>query len=73
MMDDFEGCDSNTVFRAVRSNLANAKERTLWGSMRQEIDRSGVNGAISYLEGELTRVSAQLRHEIDRLKTEQSL
>jgi hypothetical protein len=71
MGDDFKGSDSRTVFSTVRSNLKNAKERTLWSSMRQEIDRSGVNGAISYLEGEFARVSAQLRREIDRIKAEQ--
>jgi hypothetical protein len=73
MSDNFKGCDSRTVFDEVRSKLTSAKERTLWGSMRQEMIRGGVNGATSYLEGEFARISAQLRREIDRLKVDQLL
>jgi hypothetical protein len=73
MSNEFKGCDSETVFKQVRSKLANAEERTLWGSMREEITRVGISGGISYLEGEFTRISAQLRREIERIKADQPL
>lgn len=64
----FQGCDAETVFREVASKVRSPEERTLWNRMLEEIKRNGVDGAVSYLEGEFTRVKEELSQELNRLK-----
>lgn len=61
----FQNCNSEAVFRAVQSKVKSEEARALWGRMWSEIQRAGVSGAISYLEGEFTRAEEELDRELE--------
>jgi hypothetical protein len=63
----FKGCDSETVFDGVRASVNTSEARALWGRMQQEMKLKGVDGAISYLDAEFTRITEHLRRELSRL------
>lgn len=69
-LDIFDGCDSETVFDGVRKSANTSEARALWSRMQQEMKRKGVDGAISYLEAEFTRITEHLRRELPRLDTD---
>lgn len=66
----FDGCDSETVFRNVTAKAQSPEARTLWGRMLTELRRNGVDGSISFLEGEFSQLEADLTAELQRLKSE---
>jgi hypothetical protein len=66
-LDVFNGCDSETVFDGDRTQANSSEARALWSRMQQEMRRNGVDGAISYLEAEFTRITEHLRRELARL------
>lgn len=70
-LEVFKGCDAETVFEGVRSAVNTPESRTLWNRMHEELRRNGVDGAISYLEGEFTRIAESLRRELTRIEAEQ--
>ncbi len=64
----FEECDSERVFAEVGKHVDKAETRTLWGRLQEEMKRKGVGAAITYIEGEFTRIRESLTREIDRLE-----
>lgn len=66
----FQGCDSETVFREVSAKARSAEARTLWARMLGELQRNGVDGATSFLEAEFDQIRDDLKAEIQRLKAE---
>jgi hypothetical protein len=71
MASKFQNCDAEAVFEAVKSKVHSSEARSLWGRMREEIKRAGVDGAVSYIEGEFARLREDLKHEIARLEAEE--
>jgi hypothetical protein len=67
----FKDCDAETVFDAVKSKVHSSEARSLWGRMREEIKRAGIDGAVSYAEGEFARLREKIDHEIARLTAEE--
>ena len=66
-LDIFNGCSAETVFDGVRTSANKSDSRALWSRMQQEMKLKGVDGAISYLEAEFTRIAEHLRRELARL------
>jgi hypothetical protein len=68
---EFKGCDAATVFEEVRKNTGTQEARSLWNRLLQEMERAGVDGALSYLEVEFQRISENLERELVRLEADQ--
>jgi hypothetical protein len=70
MADLFPGCDSETVFAEVTSEVTTPEARALWTRLRDEIERRGIQGAVSHLQSEFSLIALRLRSELERLETE---
>jgi hypothetical protein len=68
---EFNHCDTETVFKEVRTAAVTTEARSLWDKLESEINRNGVDGAVSYLEGELRRIEETLTRELARLEVEE--
>ena len=64
----FEHCNVEQVFAEVGKQVQSSEVRTLWGCMQEEMERRGVGAAVTYLEGEFTRLNEELTREIQRIK-----
>jgi hypothetical protein len=67
----FKDCDTAAVFAEVRPKTETQEARSLWNRLLPEIERNGVDGAVSYLEGEFDRIGEQLDRELARLAADQ--
>ena len=67
----FDGCDAATVFAEVGKAAGTTEKRSLWHKPMQERRRKGVDGAVSYLEGEFQRIADSLDRELTRLEANQ--
>jgi hypothetical protein len=68
---EFENCDTATVFAEVGRKTETQEAQSLWNRLLPEMERYGVGGAVSYLEGEFDRVGEQLGRELARLAADQ--
>jgi hypothetical protein len=67
----FKDCDTAAVFAEVGRKTETQEARSLWNRLLPEIERNGVDGAVSYLEGEFDRIEEQLDRELARLAADQ--
>ena len=63
----FKNCDRAAVFAEVRRKTETQEARSLWNRLLPEMERNGVDGAVSYLEGEFDRIGERLEQELARL------
>jgi hypothetical protein len=63
---EFKDCDTATVFAEVRRETETQEARSLWNRLLGEIERNGVDGAVTYLEGEFDRIGEQPAPPRDR-------
>jgi hypothetical protein len=66
----FEGSDSETVFKAVTAAVGSPDTASLWERMLSEIRDEDVSAAISYLESEFQKIKQDLMDEIKRLPSD---
>ena len=67
----FKNCDTAAVFAEVGRKTETQEARSLWNRLLPEIKRNGVDGAVSYLEGEFDHIGEQLEQELVRLAADQ--
>lgn len=68
---DFGGCDATTVFEDVLQSTVSDESRSLWQRLLVEMQRKGVDGALSYLEAEVARIGENLDRELTGLEASQ--
>jgi hypothetical protein len=68
---EFKDCDTAAVFAEVGRKTETQEARSLWNRLLPELKRNGVDGAVSYLEGEFDRIGEQLERELARLTDDQ--
>jgi hypothetical protein len=54
-------------FAEVRRKTETEEARSLWNRLLPEIERNGISGAVTYLEGEFDRIGEQLDRELARI------
>jgi hypothetical protein len=67
---EFKDCDTAAVFAEVDRKTETQEARSLWNRLLPEIRRNGVDGAMSYLEGEFDRIGERLEWELARLNAD---
>lgn len=70
-LTEFKDTDAATVFGEVSKNTETEEARSLWNWLLSEMQRKGVDGAVSYLEGEFQRIGDNLNRELARLEADQ--
>lgn len=65
----FKTCDAKTVFAEVGKRVDTPELRALWQRLHDELKRTDVGAAITYLEGEFERLEQEFTREIDRART----
>jgi hypothetical protein len=68
---EFKDCDTAAVFAEVGRKTETEEARSLWNRLLPEIMRNGVDGAVSYLDGEFDRIGEQIERELVRLAADQ--
>lgn len=63
---DFQDCDTAAVFAKVTSTATSSEVRSLWARVSDEIQRDGIDAAISYLDSEFDDAAMTLARELER-------
>ena len=67
-IEGFENCDSEHVFANLEKNIVSSEIRTLWGRLKDELERKDVGAATTYLDGEFQRIKESFARDIHHLE-----